>query len=354
MIFFVKSGVSIKLTALHPRYELLKKDRVKKELLPKIIELITLAKKLDIAVSIDAEESRRLDVELEIFKEICLMPEFSNFNGIGFVLQAYQKRAFYVVNYLRKVAKDSNRTIPIRLVKGAYWDTEIKLAQTNGLKHYPVFTNKYHSDVSYLACAKKILDSDEAFYPQFATHNAHSICAIKKYAGDKKYEFQRLYGMGERLYEDVVKDTPCRIYAPIGRHKDLLAYLIRRLLENGANSSFVQLLLDKKVPVEKVVEDPIARVKAEGGFRNNMIPLPSQLYGKERVNSAGLDLGNLSQMKTLKANLHSFSDKEWNFENENFSGNIIRIHNPAHPTEIVGTIKEADISDVVISTEKAR
>lgn len=343
---FEKAGVSIKLTALHPRYELLKKERVLKELLPKIVELIRFAKSLNIAVAIDAEEARRLDIELEIFNEICVMPEFENYNGIGFVLQAYQKRAFYVIDYLIKIAKSTNRIIPIRLVKGAYWDSEIKYAQINGLKHYPVFTNKYHSDVSYLACARKILDNCKSFYPQFATHNAYSIAAIREYGVGKRYEFQRLYGMGEKLYEDVVKDVPCRIYAPIGHHKDLLAYLIRRLLENGANSSFAHLVLDKKIPVEEVVEDPILKVKNIGGRRNKTIPLPSQIYGDERTNSKGIDLGNINQIAKLEKELGKFLDHQWNFENKSFSGKIITITNPSSNSQVVGSIKEADILDV--------
>lgn len=350
---FKKSGVSIKLTALHPRYELLKKERVYNELLPKIVELIRFAKSLDIAVSIDAEEARRLDIELEIFKEICSMSEFKNYNGIGFVLQAYQKRSFYVIDFLLKIAKSTNRIIPIRLVKGAYWDSEIKYAQINGLKHYPVFTNKYHSDVSYLACARKILDNCQRFYPQFATHNAYSIAAIKEYATKNRYEFQRLYGMGEKLYEDVVKDVPCRIYAPIGEHKDLLAYLIRRLLENGANSSFVHLLLDKKVPVENVVEDPILKVKNIGGRRNKTIPLPSQIYGDERNNSKGIDIGNISQISSLEKELNKFIDYKWHFENKSFSGNKITVKNPSNNSEVIGSIKESDISDIDLILSKS-
>lgn len=308
---YKKAGVSIKLTALHPRYELLQKERVISELLPKVVELIRLARELNIAISIDAEEANRLDIELELFEIIRLMPEFQGYNGIGFVLQAYQNRAFYVVDYLIDLAKKSGSVIPIRLVKGAYWDSEIKHGQELGIFRFPVFTNKYSSDVSYMACAKKILDNHTHFFPQFATHNAHTISAIMEFAGDKKFEFQRLYGMAEKLYESVVAEKPCRIYAPIGEHKDLLAYLIRRLLENGANSSFINVLLDKEVPVPKVIEDPLIKVKEDGGKRNKTLPIPSELYGKCRQNSKGIDYGNLSQIKEFEENLQPYLEKEY-------------------------------------------
>jgi RHH-type proline utilization regulon transcriptional repressor/proline dehydrogenase/delta 1-pyrroline-5-carboxylate dehydrogenase len=352
--FFAQSSVSIKLTALHPRYELLKKERVYKELLPRIVDLIKFAKDLNVAVSIDAEEARRLDISLEIFREICLMPDFDGYNGIGYVLQAYQKKSFYVIDFLSDLAKKSNRIIPIRLVKGAYWDSEIKHAQINGLAQYPVFTNKYHSDVSYLACARKILDRCDLFYPQFATHNAYSIAAIQAYATGKKYEFQRLYGMGESLYKDIVNDAPCRIYAPIGRHKDLLAYLIRRLLENGANSSFISMLVNDKIAVADVVEDPIARVKENGGRRNPTIALPCEIYGDERLNSKGIDLGNIAQVDEFKDGLEEFSKKEWNFKNNNLSGDAVTIYNPSNISQTAGIITIATAKDATQAVLKAQ
>ncbi len=351
--FFSKASVSIKLTALHPRYELLKKDRVYNELLPKVIELISFAKDLNIAISIDAEESRRLDIQLDIFKKICQMPEFAGYDGVGFVLQAYQKKAFYVIDFLSNIAKESKRIIPIRLVKGAYWDSEIKHSQINGLEQYPVFTNKYHSDVSYLACARKILNCD-SFYPQFATHNAYSIAAIREFAVGKKYEFQRLYGMGESLYSDVVKDVPCRIYAPIGEHKDLLAYLIRRLLENGANSSFMNMLANDKIPVEDVVENPIAKVKENGGKRNQTIALPSQIYGDERLNSKGIDVGSTYHLDEFKNNLDKFLNKEWHFKDDNASAAEVKIYNPSNISQIVGSVISANADDVSRAAIKAQ
>ncbi|MFT6219793.1 MAG: RHH-type proline utilization regulon transcriptional repressor/proline dehydrogenase [Rickettsiales bacterium] len=350
---FEHSGVSIKLTALHPRYELLKKERVFDELLPKVVEILRLAKKHNIAVSIDAEEARRLDIELEIFEELCQMEEFEGWDGIGFVLQAYQKRAFDVIEYLADIAQKTKRIIPIRLVKGAYWDSEIKFSQTHGLEHFPVFTNKYHSDVSYLACARKILENINSFYPQFATHNAHSIAAIRHYAGDKKFEFQRLYGMGEGLYENVVKEVPCRIYAPIGQHKDLLAYLIRRLLENGANSSFANMLLDENIPPEIIVEDPMEKVRKFGGHKNQTIALPSKLYGEDRLNSKGVDFGNIDQVESLRENLERFSDVRWDFNNPNLNGETVEISNPSNKSQIVGSVNQATIEDVEISAAKA-
>ena len=341
---YSRPSISIKLTALHPRYELLKLERVEKELYPKLKELVKAAQQKNICIAIDAEEATRLDIEIILFKKLRLDEDFADFAGIGFVLQAYQKRAWKTVDFLVELAQFTNCKIPIRLVKGAYWDSEIKHAQIHGLKHYPVFTNKHHSDVSYLACARKILDNDDLFFAQFATHNAHTIAAIQSYAGDKKYEFQRLYGMGEKLYEPIVKHTPCRIYAPIGRHEDLLAYLIRRLLENGANSSFVNMIMDKSIPVEDALQDPIAKARELGGRHNATLPLPSELYGERRENPLGVDYGNRAEMDKLKNSLLPYAEKEWKIKNK-FSGEMLKVHNPARKQEIVGQIKQATEKD---------
>jgi RHH-type proline utilization regulon transcriptional repressor/proline dehydrogenase/delta 1-pyrroline-5-carboxylate dehydrogenase len=302
---FAAPGISVKLSALHARYSLTQKDRVIRELLPRLKEILLQAKQVGVAVAIDAEEASRLDIELVLFEQLLADPALAGWNGIGFVVQAYQKRAFYVIDWLAELAKKYKRTIPVRLVKGAYWDSEIKWSQLLGLPSYPVFTCKEHTDVSYLACADKLLMHRSAFYPQFATHNARTISSImavaKSYGWQKdSYEFQRLHGMGEALHDMVIKDAPSRIYAPVGAHKDLLAYLIRRLLENGANSSFVHLLMDKEKTPEEILADPVAVVKSHAAFYNTGIPLPSDMYGMARKNSSGTDFGNMAQLQALQ------------------------------------------------------
>jgi len=292
MQLFAAPGISVKLSALHPRYSLSQREQVFAELVPRLKEILLLAKKYNITVSIDAEEANRLDIELEIFTTLCADADFAGWNGLGFVLQAYQKRAFYVIDMLAELARKHARVIPLRLVKGAYWDAEIKHAQVMGLPGYPVFTRKEHTDVSYLACADKILRLRDAFYPQFATHNARTIASIQELAKHhawprEAFEFQRLHGMGEKLHDTIVPDYASRIYAPIGEHKDLLAYLIRRMLENGANTSFVHSLMDHYVPVEILLADPIRQSQQS---LPPLIPLPAELYG-DRKNSAGVDMG---------------------------------------------------------------
>lgn len=309
---FERPGISVKLSALHPRYQLLQKDRVMVELLPRLKDILLNAKKANIAVSIDAEEASRLDIELILFERIMADADLAGWNGVGFVLQAYQKRAFYVIDWLAELARKHQRIIPLRLVKGAYWDSEIKMAQLLGLPGYPVFTRKEHTDVSYLACAKKILSHRGAFYPQFATHNARTVSSVMTLASRTgwskgEYEFQRLHGMGEALHDLVVHDVPSRVYAPVGAHKDLLAYLIRRLLENGANSSFVHLLMDESKTPEEILADPVLQTKAHSELYNLHIPLPVALYGNARKNSAGLDFGNVAALEALKVGLSKAS-----------------------------------------------
>ncbi len=309
---FEMPSVSIKLTALHPRYEMAQNERVMTELLPKVRELVLLAKSKNIAVSIDAEEASRLDIELELYAALFQDEALADYEGLGFVLQAYQKRAIHVIDFLGDLSRKTGKRMPVRLVKGAYWDTEIKMAQVEGLEGYPVFTTKAHSDVAYLACAKKMLDKPEQFYPQFATHNALTIAAVRHMAkgagGEQPYEFQRLHGMGEKLYESVVDAAPCRIYAPIGEHKDLLAYLIRRLLENGANSSFVHVMMDKNVSIDKVLRDPIAESRKSDA---SMLKLPKNLYGNHRVNSMGFDTGYRTQLAQLEAGRTQWNADSW-------------------------------------------
>ena len=332
---FDSPGISVKLSALHARYQLAKKGRVMKELLPRLKEILLSAKQVGITVAIDAEEASRLDIELLLFEQLVADPAFDGWNGIGFVVQAYQKRAFYVIDWLAALAQKHQRVIPVRLVKGAYWDSEIKWTQLAGLASYPVFTRKEHTDVSYLACADKLLSHCNAFYPQFATHNARTIASIMLLAEHNgwpkgTFEFQRLHGMGEALHDLIIKDTPSRIYAPIGAHKDLLAYLIRRLLENGANSSFVHLLMDHSKTPQEILADPVAVTKQYAQLYNPHIPLPAALYGIARKNSSGMDFGNLAQLQTLQDG--------------------IRKHN--QPIPMIADMTIAKLSDAITSAEK--
>ncbi len=291
-----KPGISVKLSALHPRYTASNEARVFNELLPRVKDIVRAAMRADIAVSFDAEEAYRLDLSLRLYENILRDPEFANFHGIGWVMQAYQKRAIHVATALTDLAKALGRTLPVRLVKGAYWDTEIKYAQVMGLPGYPVFSRKIYTDVSYLACAQQLLSAGDAIYPQFATHNALTAATIIELSqslgrAPHNFEFQRLHGMGDTLHDQLIGNYRCRIYAPVGEHKDLLAYLIRRLLENGANTSFVHLLLDQATPIESLTESPIAQAKAAHAQPNEEIPMPKDMYGATRKNSDGVEFG---------------------------------------------------------------
>ncbi len=293
---FEKPGISVKLSALHPRYTASNEKRVFDELLPRVKNIVRAAMNADIAVSFDAEEAYRLDLSLQLYESILRDPEFADFGGIGWVMQAYQKRAIHVATALTDLAKSLGRTLPVRLVKGAYWDTEIKYAQIMGLPGYPVFSRKIYTDVSYLACADQLLSAGDAIYPQFATHNALTAATIIELSIMKgrlaaDFELQRLHGMGETLHDQLIDTYRCRIYAPVGEHKDLLAYLIRRLLENGANTSFVHLLLDQATPIESLTESPIAQAIAAHAQPNEEIPMPKDMYGANRKNSDGVEFG---------------------------------------------------------------
>jgi RHH-type transcriptional regulator, proline utilization regulon repressor / proline dehydrogenase / delta 1-pyrroline-5-carboxylate dehydrogenase len=293
-----RPSISIKLSALHPRYELAQHQRLPEELLPRLVELARRARAGNIAVTIDAEEADRLEPSLDLFARLLALPDFSGWHGLGLAVQAYQKRAVHVVAWLEELARRHRRRIPVRLVKGAYWDTEIKRAQEQGLG-YPVLTRKLATDVSYLACARRLLEGADVFYPQFATHNAHTIASIVELAGARRdLEFQRLHGMAEALYGSLIapggdageQAVACRVYAPVGSHNDLLPYLVRRLLENGANTSFVNQLMDEAIPIERLVEDPATRLAALGGTPHPKIVHPRDLYGPERPNAKGIDL----------------------------------------------------------------
>ncbi len=297
-------GISVKLSALHPRYEESQRERVIGELGPRLGALARRAKAAGVGFTIDAEESDRLELSLDLLEALALDPELSGWNGLGLAVQAYQKRALPLIDWLAALARRGRRRLMLRLVKGAYWDSEIKRSQERGLDFYPVFTRKLATDVSYLACTRRLLAAPDAFYPQFATHNAHTLAAVLELAGERRdYEFQRLHGMGEALYEQVVGkdrlDRPCRVYAPVGSHEDLLAYLVRRLLENGANTSFVNRLVDERAPIEEIVADPVARLARLPQKPHPRIPLPADLYGPSRRNSRGIDFSDRSALAQL-------------------------------------------------------
>ena len=302
-------GLSVKLSALHPRYSRSQRERVFAELYPRLLKLAVLARQYDIGLNIDAEESERLDLSLDLLEALCRDPAMQGWNGVGFVVQAYQKRAVAVIDWIIELARATRRRIMVRLVKGAYWDSEIKRAQVEGLEGFPVFTRKIHTDVSYIACARKLLDAPDAVFPQFATHNALTLATIHAMAGANfyagQYEFQCLHGMGEPLYNQIVgagrEARPCRVYAPVGSHETLLAYLVRRLLENGANTSFVNRIADASVSIDQLIEDPVAAARAITpiGAPHPKIALPRDLFAPARANSAGLDLSNEARLAAL-------------------------------------------------------
>ncbi|MGB9149691.1 MAG: bifunctional proline dehydrogenase/L-glutamate gamma-semialdehyde dehydrogenase PutA [Burkholderiales bacterium] len=303
---FAAPSISIKLSALHPRFEPPQKKRVLAELSPRVLALALQARDAGIGLTLDAEEAERLDLQLSVFIDIFNDAKISDWNGFGLAVQAYQKRAPQVLAMLGNLAKQKRKRIPMRLVKGAYWDTEIKRAQTLGLKSYPVYTRKVSTDVAYLACANALLENAQAFYPQFATHNAHTVAYILQQAGQRRdFEFQRLHGMGEALHDEVLKlpGLACRVYAPVGAHADLLPYLVRRLLENGANTSFVNRIADEKAAVENVVADPISQLKSLTTIADPRIPLPQNLFRPERENSTGISLADALEMEKLHAEM---------------------------------------------------
>ena len=305
-----RPSISIKLSALHPRYQFAQRQRVLNELTPRLLSLAQEAKDANITLTIDAEESERLELSLELFDSIFSQPELSHWPGLGLAVQAYQKRAYPVLQKLIALARKHRKRIPIRLVKGAYWDTEIKHAQELGLANYPVFTRKASTDTSYIACAKLLLDAQDSIYPQFATHNAHAISTIIELAGKNiNYEFQRLHGMGASLYDNVLHDPSlncvCRTYAPVGGHKELLPYLVRRLLENGANTSFINRITDEQVAIDDIVADPVLQTTSTHPLPHPNIPLPSQIFGSERVNSMGLNLEDRRTAEALQEQIQS-------------------------------------------------
>jgi RHH-type proline utilization regulon transcriptional repressor/proline dehydrogenase/delta 1-pyrroline-5-carboxylate dehydrogenase len=355
-----RPGISIKLSALHPRYVRPQRARVMAELLPRLVRLAALARRFDIGFNIDAEEADRLELSLDLLEALCFERECHGWDGVGFVVQAYGKRAPYVIDWLIDLARRSRRRLMLRLVKGAYWDSEIKRAQTLGLPDFPVLTRKAHTDVSYLACARKMLSAPEAIYPQFATHNAMTLATVREMAGPdspvESYEFQCLHGMGEPLYEQVVGPDrlgrPCRIYAPVGDHRTLLAYLVRRLLENGANSSFVNRLADPGVALDDLVADPVATARACGeiGAPHPAIAAPRDLYAPARRNSAGVDLSDEDALERLADALPEAAARGWfaapALADGARDGPRLAIRNPARRDDVVGYATDATQADV--------
>ena len=298
-----RPGISVKLSALHPRYEAISRDRVLKELTPRLADLARLAKAHDLQFTVDAEEADRLELSLDIIGAVLAEPSLADWDGFGLAVQAYQKRALQVIGWIEEVAAAKDRRLTVRLVKGAYWDTEIKRGQERGLPDYPVFTRKAMTDLCYMACVKKLLAARNRLFPQFATHNALTVASVIEDAGGiDGFEFQRLYGMGEALYGALLTEFPdaaCRIYAPVGGHRDLLAYLVRRLLENGANSSFVSVAADPNVPIADILRRPQSWIATASEARNRKIPLPRDLYRPERQNSAGVEFGDRASLDAL-------------------------------------------------------
>ena len=355
-------GISVKLSALHPRYEYTQHQRVMDELVPRLSSLVFQAKNANMGFNIDAEEADRLDLSLDVIEAVLSNPDLKGWDGFGVVVQAYGPRAGYVLDWLYEVATRLNRNIMVRLVKGAYWDSEIKLAQIEGYEGYPVFTRKASTDVSYLACAQKLLSMTDRIYPQFATHNAHTVSAVLHMAeGNDHFEFQRLHGMGEGMHDLVMgkHKNRCRIYAPVGIHEDLLAYLVRRLLENGANSSFVNQVLDEGTPAKDVVRDPVAAILGYPTIENTGIPLPKDLYEGDRENSLGINYANPSTLAAFNDQREAFHATSWQaapiIGGARQSGPSRDVTNPALHSDIVGQCIDASIdqADLALKTAEA-
>ncbi|GLQ98542.1 bifunctional protein PutA [Dyella mobilis] len=359
-------SISVKLSALHPRYEVANRERARRDLTAKLLELSQLAMKQGIALSVDAEEADRLELSLDIIGDVFAHPSLQGWNGLGIVVQAYSKRTPFVIDWLIETARASGRRWYVRLVKGAYWDAEVKRAQELGLSGYPLYTRKPNTDVSYLACAHKLFDAgSELIYPQFATHNAHSIAAVHHIARGRPFEFQRLHGMGTDLYAEVIGkqnlDVPCRVYAPVGTHEDLLPYLVRRLLENGANTSFVNRVVDETLPVRELVADPCETVRRyaaanHGSYAHPRIPLPVNLFGDQsalaqnsnsvsRKNSMGVNFSNDNELKALAEAVNAKSG-QWSatplVAGAQGNGPAVQVTNPADRRDNVGSYVSAD------------
>lgn len=348
-------SISVKLSALHPRYEYSQRSRAVPELADRLERLVAAAIEVGCAVTVDAEEADRLELSLAVFERVFKRRSLASASGaFGLAVQAYQKRAWPVLQWLEELAHGQHRVIPVRLVKGAYWDTEIKRAQQQGLAGYPVFTRKTSTDVSYLACAKLLLHASPHLYPQFATHNAHTVAWLLHVGARNRFEFQRLHGMGEELYGELLRashfDRPVRAYAPVGSHEDLLPYLVRRLLENGANTSFVNRLTRADVPVSRIVFDPVAATESQlDALPHPRIPLPSALFGRERKNARGWNLADGLELRRLAAALALTNPGQWEaaplIDGQRRSGEPILQRDPADRRRIAGRVTFASPED---------
>ena len=352
---FSAPGISVKLSALHPRYEFAQEERVMAELVPNVLELAQHARDIGIGLTIDSEEAHRFELWLKIFERIYRDPSLDGWDGFGVALQTYQRRGRDGMRFLIELAGDVGRRIPVRLVKGAYWDSEVKWAQEQGLESYPVFTRKSHSDISYLAVSRAALDAGDKIYAQFATHNAHTLASVLHFAGSRRdYEFQRLHGMGEELYAEVVDpdkhDRPCRVYAPVGNHEDLLPYLVRRLLENGSNTSFVNKIADESIALEDIIADPLETAASHDYAAHDRIPRPADIFQPERDNSRGVNLADRSVSSKLLEGLEAASRKQLTARpivgGKESAGSEEPSINPANTQEVVGTWHAASAEDV--------
>ncbi len=364
-----RNSISVKLSALHPRYEEGKRSRVLEDLTPRLVALGKLAREQGIGLTVDAEEADRLELSLDIFEAAARAPEIGGWNGFGLAVQAYQRRALGVIDWLTALARDLGVRMPVRLVKGAYWDTEIKLHQVLGVESFPVFTRKAATDVSYLACARRMLEAPDAFYPQFASHNAHTVAALSVHGETSdatepaRFEYQRLHGMGEPLFEKIQdgalgRPYPVRIYAPVGSHEDLLAYLVRRLLENGANSSFVNRLADDEAPIDEIIADPVDFMDRLPVKANPRISAPADLF-PGRKNAAGLLLSDRAVYRPLTARIEAETGGPFQAgpiiggQMRPDDGRPLMIRNPADRRGVVGTVHEANVAHVDTALAKA-
>ncbi len=363
---FDNPGISVKLSALHPRYELVQSARVAQELVPRVTSLARMAAAANIGFNIDAEEANRLDISLDVIEAVLRDPALRGWDGFGIVVQAYSKSSLAVLNWFYGLARELKSRVAVRLVKGAYWDMEIKQAQMLGLSSFPVFTRKPSTDVSYLAGARFLLDHGDWIYPQFASHNAHTIAAVVvmseqiQGAEQPRFEFQRLHGMGESLHQQVLARTGriCRVYAPVGEHEDLLAYLVRRMLENGANSSFVNQLMDERIRPAALVADPISAVLSRSVLANDKIPLPVNLFGNQRQNSTGWDVNDVADQRDLDRAIAPFLDTQWHAAPSGLDRHadavVQSVLNPVNRSDRVGTVCETPVDAVTGILARAR